>query len=319
LDTSPTPEKTESLGLRRLWKWLLLLVPVLGVTELVTHWTQTRTTMDDEAWAAVRVHVRERIQPADLLVFAPSWVGPVGRMQLGDELVTLERGAYADVSRFARAFEVSTRGQRHEALRDWPQVEQTQVGALRVRLLSNPAYREVLDDLVAHDTADGMQVELVLGGRAQPCDRKRLGPATGALGFGPAVPAERFVCPQGAHVATTVMPVLDYSPRRCLHAPPPGADGVLRLRFHDVQFGTRLVGHHALYVEAERDRQGAPVRIEFSVDGRVLGSADHEDGDGWTCFELNTSQLAGQRGELVAEVSSRSGHRRVYCFEATTR
>jgi len=50
----------------------------------------------------------------------------------------------------------------------------------------------------------------------------------------------------------------------------------------------------------------------------TIGSIEHRDGDGWKGFELDTSALSGQHGELVAEVSS-SGDRRQYCFEADTR
>jgi hypothetical protein len=45
----------------------------------------------------------------------------------------------------------------------------------------------------------------------------------------------------------------------------------------------------------------------------------HRDGDGWKPFEVDTSELAGKTTELVAEVSSPGGDRRLYCFEADTR
>ena len=56
-----------------------------------------------------------------------------------------------------------------------------------------------------------------------------------------------------------------------------------------------------LYVEAERGRDGAPVQLAFSVGERRLGKVTHVDGSGWSGFELPTSELKGQKGELVAE------------------
>ena len=93
----------------------------------------------------------------------------------------------------------------------------------------------------------------------------------------------------------------------------------MHLQFRDVRFGSRLEGHHALYVEAEREKRGTPVHISFSSGGKVIGEAVHIDGEGWVSFGWDTPELAGRTGELVAEVWSDRAERRVYCFEATTR
>jgi hypothetical protein len=51
----------------------------------------------------------------------------------------------------------------------------------------------------------------------------------------------------------------------------------------------------------------------------------HNDGDGWKPFELDTRDLAeaakasGGKADLVADIESPSGERRMYCFEADTR
>ncbi len=142
---------------------------------------------------------------------------------------------------------------------------------------------------------------------------------SGGLGFGPAVPSERFSCPGGGVVGTSVVADLDYKPHRCIYAPAPGGNGSVRLHFLDVQAGHLLYGHHAIYVEAERDRKGAPVTITFKAGDTLIGSVTHHDGDGWKACEFDTSDLFGQRVDLVAEISAPSGDRRQYCFEADTR
>ena len=144
-------------------------------------------------------------------------------------------------------------------------------------------------------------------------------PQSGGLGFGPTLPGDRFACPGGAFVGASVVADLDYVPHRCIFAPPPG-NAPLRLRFADVRFGHALHGHHALYVEAERDRKGAPVTLSFKAGdahaGHAWSTATATDGSP----SSSTRALSPARhGELVAEISSPGGERRLYCFEADTR
>ena len=324
-DTSDNSEAAEGEGSRpprrktraRFLKWLFVAVPVIGLVELVAHAFQTLPVATEQDWIAARQAVTQRVKPDDLVVIAPGWLDPVGRMQLGDALMTEERVARADESRFPRAVELALGGSRTASLKAWAVTEEERVGPFTVRTLGNPAQEKVIDDLVAHEKQ--LVAVQVVGGKEQPCARRQTGAATGPLGFGPAAPAERLHCAQGAWVGATILADLDYAPRRCLFAPPPGGQGVLEIRFGDVRFGKKLQGHHALYVEAERDRKGTPVRIEFEHEGQMLGAAVHEDGQGWVGFSFDTASLAGRTGALKARISSARGDRRMYCFEATTR
>src|SRR5262249_39945964 len=107
--------------------------------------------------------------------------------------------------------------------------------------------------------------------------------------------------------------------RRCFYVPAQGGGAIIRMRFQDVTMGRALHGHHALYAEAERGRDGTPVSLLFRIGERVIGKATHADGEGWKGFELDTSEWAGQKLELTADVSSPNQNRRMYCFEADTR
>ena len=298
-------------------RWWFVLVIVVAALELVLHLWQTRDVIHDEDWAAVKTAVQEQTSKEDLVVTAPSWIDPLSRMHLGDELVTLERAARADESRFPHATEVGYGGARHPSLSNWTVESEVEVGPFVVRRLTNPEHRPVIDDLVAKALPASMDVSRASGGKQNPCTWRKSKAATGALGFGPAGPAQRFQCDRNDWVAQTVVADMDYAPRRCIYAPPP-SQGALQLRFRNVRFGKRLEGHHALYVEAERNREGAPVHIAFSYDGKPIGKATHEDGQGWTGFGFDTPTLVGTSGELVAEITS-GGKRRMYCFEATTR
>jgi hypothetical protein len=64
-------------------------------------------TGDD--WAAAAAAVRAGWQPGDLVLFAPAWSDPVGRLWLGD-LDGVHEAARLDAARYARIWEVSARG-----------------------------------------------------------------------------------------------------------------------------------------------------------------------------------------------------------------
>ena len=85
-----------------------------------------------------------------------------------------------------------------------------------------------------------------------------------------------------------------------------------------MHFGHSLHGYHSLYVEAEHSLK-APVSIAFSVDGSIVGRAVHRDMESWKPFEFDTSDRAGTVADLVADIESDTGERRMYCFEADTR
>ena len=296
--------------------WAFVAVPVVAVLELAAHVVQTRSVVPDADWTAAKTIVQRSAHPDDLVVFAPRWTDPVGRLDFGAQMATVEREAYADVTRFPRAFEVSIRGEHVKDLAGWKKVGEEHAGKVTVTTFENPSWTKTVDDLLAHVSPTAMEVTVGDAGRACPWMHTQA--QTGNLGFGPAIPADRFACGR-TFAGISVIADLDYRAHRCLYAPPPGGPEPLRVTFKDVTFGDVLHGHHGLYVEAERNEDGAPISLAFSVGGKVLGRVSHADGQGWKEFELPTGELKGQRGDLVAEVSAANGHRRMYCFEAITR
>jgi hypothetical protein len=295
-------------------RWAFAVVPAIGLLELAAHAVQTRSVVAAADWDAARDYVAGQAKPDDLVVFAPRWADPIGREHFGPRIATLEREARADETRFPRALEVSIRGAHLPAFDAWHRAGEKRFGGVTVTTWENPSPAKVLSDLVSMVDPQHLQVTR---GDAE-CAFVRAPPMSGSLGFGPAVPGERFVCPANGFVGASVVADLDYVPHRCIYAPPSGS-APLRLRFSGVQFGRTLHGHHALYVEAERKRDGAPVTLAFRSGDSTLGSVVHHDGEGWKPFEFDTSALAGQTGELLVEIASPGGDRRLYCFEADTR
>lgn len=313
-------EATHSLSaVRALFRrYVFLAIPAIGLLELAAHIVQVTTRIPAEDWAAARDGVKAGVRPNDLVVFSPAWLDPLGREYFRDNLATIGREARPDDTRFARAFEVSIRGEHLAEFEGW-KVEATQhFGAITVNILDNPSPATVIDDLVDHAAPDKAQVALVEGGNETGCPWTRGSPQTGQIGFGPGIPADRFVCPRSSFVATSVVPANDFRPHRCLYAPPVGGSSVLRIRFVDVEFGRTLHGHQAISWAAAR-YNSPPVTLVWKAQGRTLARLTEQDADGWKPFEIDTGDLAGQKGELVAEVSAPSGSNRQYCFEADTR
>lgn len=306
----------------RVKTWAFAAVPAIGLVELAAHVVQARSHVDDADWKAARGFVAGAAQPDDLVTFAPRWVDPIGRLEFGPEVATLEREARPDESRFPRAFEVSIRGAHDPTLEGWRRTAERDFGQVTVATLENPSPVHVLDDLVSFVAPQKLQVARVDGDHVVDCPFGHGSVQSGGLGAGPAIPADRFACPSGGFVGASVAADLDYHPRRCIYAPPQGGKGVLRLRFLGVQIGRTLHGHHGLYVEAERNKTGQPVTITFKIGDTVVGSVVHHDGDGWKPFEFDTSSQPESmkgRADVVAEIASTSSDRRMYCFEADTR
>ena len=99
--------------MRRPW---LAVIPALALLALAT-WEVVATVRagsdvpGDAAWRRAAELVRARHQPGELIVFAPAWNDPVGRMHLGDRM-TLAEVARMDAARFGVIWELSIRGAR---------------------------------------------------------------------------------------------------------------------------------------------------------------------------------------------------------------
>ena len=64
---------------------------------------------DDAVWHAAGQVVRAGFQRGDLIVFAPGWIDPIGRRELGD-LMSIQDAARMDAARYGRIWELSVRG-----------------------------------------------------------------------------------------------------------------------------------------------------------------------------------------------------------------
>ena len=88
-----------------------LLLVVISLWEVCVARHDAASVPGDAAWHAAAERVRAGYRPGDLIVFAPAWVDPVGRRQLGD-LIPLPVAARMDAARYGRIWELAIRGAR---------------------------------------------------------------------------------------------------------------------------------------------------------------------------------------------------------------
>jgi hypothetical protein len=118
-------------------KLALGLAPIVALA-IAAAWSTCRVVgagagvPDDRAWAAAAAAVRVEHQAGDLIVFAPRWIDPVGRLHLGD-LMPVEMAARMDGDRYARIWELDIRGARAPETRGLRPVWQKCFGGVVVR------------------------------------------------------------------------------------------------------------------------------------------------------------------------------------------
>lgn len=271
------------------------------------------------AAALAQAHLGEH----DAVLAAPRWADPLVRAAFGSVSGDLERAAPSDAERYAHVLEVAVHGAEHAALHDWPVSWTAEEGGVTLRLHDNPRYRPELDSLSKRAGTAQLEVSEITPDGEKPCPR-----GTAAASAGPWAlpsPANRASC-SGGGVGAAVIPDLDLNLRHCLLVPLGAAP--VRLRFHDVAFGSSVHFTHGVHIVGERKREGADITTRVFVqaaDARdqvvelPLGEARHRDGEGWTGFVIDTGKLAGQTGDLFVEVSAPSSKDRSYCFEGSAR
>lgn len=85
-----------------------LLLVVLSLWEVCATPRHAAAVPRDAVWSKAEAIVRAGYAPGDLIVFAPEWVDPVGRLHLGD-LIPLDMAARMDAARYGRIWELSIR------------------------------------------------------------------------------------------------------------------------------------------------------------------------------------------------------------------
>jgi hypothetical protein len=160
-------------AVRRPWLALLPALALLAIAgwEIVVTVRAGDDVPGDGAWRQAAALVRQRHQPGELIVFAPAWNDPVGRMHVGD-LMTLDEVARMDAARFGVIWELSIRGARAPETAGLSTADVAEVGGITIRRFER-APAVVVADVVA------------LAGSAKIEGRGRPGVVVTEVGFAP--------------------------------------------------------------------------------------------------------------------------------------
>jgi hypothetical protein len=121
-----------------------LLLAVLSLWEVCATPRNASSVPGDHTWDRAEKVVRDGYRPGDLIVFAPDWVDPVGRLHLGD-LIPVEMAARMDAARYGRIWELSIRDARAPEVRGLVPVSTTEVGGITIRRFERTPVTVVAD------------------------------------------------------------------------------------------------------------------------------------------------------------------------------
>ena len=141
-----------------------LLLAVLSVWEVCATPRNAAAVPGDRAWLQASDVVRAGYQPGDLIVFAPDWVDPTGRLFLGD-LIPLDVAGRMDAARYGRIWELSIRDARAADTAGLTPVATATVEGIEIRSFARPPVTVVSDVRDALPTArveGGMRPSLEL-------------------------------------------------------------------------------------------------------------------------------------------------------------
>jgi hypothetical protein len=235
---------------------LVRAIPAAALA-LIAAWEITRTERagagvpDDDAWKRAADVVRIGYQPGDLIVFAPRWIDPVGRLWLGD-LIPVATAGRMDDARFGSVWEVSIRGAHAPEATGTPDVETDVDGGILVRHLKRPAV-EVVTDFVASASS------------VHP---------TGDL--------------DTTHPSGVVLAEVGFDPHRCVQLVPK-PNGTVTITFPAAQLGSALVGYVGLADVFTRRDVREPGRLVVTIAGKEVARVEVGDEDGWVRFDAKTA------------------------------
>jgi hypothetical protein len=252
-------------------------------------------------WQAAAAFVRAEKRPGDLVLFAPAWADPLGRLYLGD-VITIPEAARMDAARYGRLFEVAVRGGRAPETTgpEVRRVRQERFGRVTVTVYEQPR-AEVVYDFLEHWR------EARVSRWRNARQETTCTPMT-----------DKIQCPGIGHnhVALRVMEP-DYTAKRCLYVQPVDRAQV-RLDF-SATLGRTLAIRTGLHDYHQRKIADGRVLLRVFIDGREVGQTWQGSNDGWKPWGLDTAALAGQPHEVTFEVSSPKPYARHFCFAAEAR
>ena len=128
------------------------LLVAVAVWEIVATRRYADAVPDDVGWSRAASVVRQAYRPGDLIVFAPAWADPIGRLHLGD-LIPLEMAGRMDSARYGRIWQLSIRDAVAPDVAGLAPVEDHEIDGVTVRRYERAPAVVVADVVDAFATA----------------------------------------------------------------------------------------------------------------------------------------------------------------------
>jgi hypothetical protein len=138
-----------------------LLLVLVALWEIVAAFHDAHGVPDDDAWERAATALREAYKPGELIVFAPAWIDPVGRLHAGD-LIPVEMAARMDAAKYGSIWELAIRGAHAPEVAGLTALTSTDFAGVTLRHYERtPAI--VVDDALAREPhSDGARPTLEL-------------------------------------------------------------------------------------------------------------------------------------------------------------
>lgn len=255
--------KTRERRARTGWtrgRFALCLVPatvviVIAIWEIIAVFRAGDDVPSAEEWERGAAFLREHHEPGQLIVFAPEWIEPVGRMHVGD-LISIAMAARADAARYGVIWELSARGERAPETRGLVPVSSRQFGDLTLRRFEQQPV-EVTFDFVAQFPAAEI---------------------SGAAAGRPRV----------------VLEEVGFAPHLCIRAEP-RPNQTVTIAYPNARLGTELVGYVGLADVFTRRDIRDPGRLTVRVNGTEVAATQVGVDDGWVRFSATTQPTSSTK------------------------
>jgi len=273
-------------------KWLsaipAVILLVVAVWEIGATPYLARSVPGDDAWARADAIVRMGYKRGDLIVFAPGWVDPIGRLFLGD-LIPIDMAARMDADRYGRIWELSIRGATAPEVAGLSPVED-RPGPVTVRRYERTPVTVLSDLTSAVKTAD-RPVRADLVEVAFEPHRCILVPTPPVRPYLDALVTNLDLLPPAAR--DKLVQVLDHVIRELpqVRGRPAAERAGTRIVFRGLPLGSRLVGYVGIADVFTRREDRAPVTLAVDTGGtqtKVTAPIDR-----WVRFETPTTPGTG--------------------------
>lgn len=312
-----------------LWLSAASLVVLVAIIETAATWLFAGSPAERADWKKAAKYLQGNFKQGDLLLFAPTWIGPTGRMHMG-ELLDIHQMARPDEAAFGRIWVVGLKGKTRAETKKARLVSKKSYGRIQVSLFENKT------DLPLFDFYENLS-------KAQVRVLRPDGSVDEQCPFQPS--RHRHQCSAGWNNVRQKIAEVDYSPRKCIYAHP--VDGkILEINYPTVKLGSRLViytgidGYDSRYKARQavyhtknpKKRKGggnrkaarAPrslvdVTMEVEIGNGKTMSVSHPIDDKWRRHVLDISNKSEKKTPVSFKVFTRWPYAKVFCFYAQTR